>query len=415
MADSKITALTSIGTITDPAVDPLVIVDVSDTSMAATGTTKKVTLNNLLACSPTATLASATITGDLTVKTNVLKVDTTNNRVGIGTASPTAGMVLDIASSTSNNFVRFTDGVNATGYLGIRAASGAAYLHGNNNVVSLSCSTSNTTPTEQLRITNPGVFEFLDGVGGTRMTLNATGLGVGASPTANCKLSVNGGVFLDRGATGGASQLLAVLAASSGGNFGQISNTGTRWALGYGSTLTTVGTEALIWDTSGNVGIGVTPSAGKGCLQLSSGINFPATQVASSDANTLDDYEEGTFTATLKGTVSDPTTPVTTTARYTKIGRVVTVTIQFSSVTTTGASGRIQIDGLPFTNNSSLAGTGSVGFNGMATFTGSPFASLSASSSTIAMFTSNSAGAYTAVTFNAGTTQDLWTSLTYTV
>ncbi len=62
MPDSKITALASTGTGTDPANDPLVIVDVSDTSMAASGTTKKVTLNNLLAGSPTATLASATIT-----------------------------------------------------------------------------------------------------------------------------------------------------------------------------------------------------------------------------------------------------------------------------------------------------------------------------------------------------------------
>jgi len=70
MADSKITALASIGTGTDPANDPLVIVDVSDVSpggMSATGTTKKVTLNNLLACSPTATLASATISGNSTI------------------------------------------------------------------------------------------------------------------------------------------------------------------------------------------------------------------------------------------------------------------------------------------------------------------------------------------------------------
>ena len=71
MPDSKITALASTGTGTDPANDPLVIVDVSDTSMAATGTTKKVTLNNLLACSPTATLASATITGAATVGTTL--------------------------------------------------------------------------------------------------------------------------------------------------------------------------------------------------------------------------------------------------------------------------------------------------------------------------------------------------------
>jgi len=194
MPDAKITALTAISVI-DPAVDPLPIVDVSDTAMAASGTTKKITINQILGASGTATLASATITGNLTVDTNTLFVDAANNRVGIGTASPTAGMALDIVSATSNNFVRFTDGVNATGYLGIRAASGAAYLHGNNNVVSLSCSTSNTTPTEQLRITNPGVFEFLDGAGGTRMTLNSTGLGVGVTPTLE-KLQVNGGIVL---------------------------------------------------------------------------------------------------------------------------------------------------------------------------------------------------------------------------
>jgi len=88
MPDSKITALTSIGTSTDPANDPLVLVDVSDTSMAATGTTKKVTLNQLLATSPTATLASATITGDLTVDTSTLKVDSANDKVGFGTTSP---------------------------------------------------------------------------------------------------------------------------------------------------------------------------------------------------------------------------------------------------------------------------------------------------------------------------------------
>lgn len=64
MPDSKITALASIGTGTDPAVDPLVIVDVSDTSMAASGTTKKVTLNNLLASGAAATLSSATVTGN---------------------------------------------------------------------------------------------------------------------------------------------------------------------------------------------------------------------------------------------------------------------------------------------------------------------------------------------------------------
>jgi len=97
MADSKITALTAISTV-DPTADPLVIVDVSDTSMAASGTTKKSTINQLLGAGGTATLASATITGDLTVDTSTLKVDSTNNRVGIGTASPTVPLYV-----TGNN------------------------------------------------------------------------------------------------------------------------------------------------------------------------------------------------------------------------------------------------------------------------------------------------------------------------
>jgi hypothetical protein len=66
--------------------------------MASSGSTRKITVNQLLGSGGTATLASATITGDLTVDTNVLKVDTSNNRVGIGTASPTVPLYV-----TGNN------------------------------------------------------------------------------------------------------------------------------------------------------------------------------------------------------------------------------------------------------------------------------------------------------------------------
>jgi hypothetical protein len=85
MADTKITALTAL-TAADPANDVIPIVDVSDTSMAASGTTKKISVNNILGASGTATLASATITGDLTVRTNKLVVTSTG--AGFGTATP---------------------------------------------------------------------------------------------------------------------------------------------------------------------------------------------------------------------------------------------------------------------------------------------------------------------------------------
>jgi len=102
MADTKITALTAISTV-DPAVDVLPIVDVSDTTMAARGTTKKITSNQILGAGGTATLASATITGDLTVDTSTLKVDSANNRVGIGTATP--ANTLEVVAPAGDNIV----------------------------------------------------------------------------------------------------------------------------------------------------------------------------------------------------------------------------------------------------------------------------------------------------------------------
>lgn len=47
-----------------------------------------------------------TITGDLTVDTSTLKVDSSNNRVGIGTASPSAQLHIDEASSNSYATIR---------------------------------------------------------------------------------------------------------------------------------------------------------------------------------------------------------------------------------------------------------------------------------------------------------------------
>ena len=70
MADSKITALTAL-TAADPVNDMFPVVDVSDTSMAASGTTKRISVNNILGASGTATLASATITGAATVGTTL--------------------------------------------------------------------------------------------------------------------------------------------------------------------------------------------------------------------------------------------------------------------------------------------------------------------------------------------------------
>jgi hypothetical protein len=98
MADVKITALTAISANpVNPATFPMPMVDLLDTSMAASGSTRKVTVNQILGAGGTATLASATITGDLTVRTNVLKVISTG--VGIGTATPNTAYILDLTTA----------------------------------------------------------------------------------------------------------------------------------------------------------------------------------------------------------------------------------------------------------------------------------------------------------------------------
>jgi hypothetical protein len=83
---------------------------------------------------------------------------------------------------------------------------------------------------------------------------------------------------------------------------------------------------------------------------VNKGIRFPATQSLSTNANTLDDYEEGTFTPILEGQISNPTVTYTSQiATYNKIGRLVTFEILLRANRTAGGSGRIRIAGLPFT------------------------------------------------------------------
>lgn len=195
---------------------------------------------------------NATITGDLTVDTSTLKVDSANNRVGIGTATP--ARPLDIVGSFQSSLGWVLTGTPA----GLGAAT--RYIGG-------------------------------------------------ASTTDSWYFN-----------------------ALTGGNH--------LWAFGESLAMTL---------NSTGLGVGVTPTAGRGAVQLSAGIGFPATQVASSDANTLDDYEEGTWTPTIIGTTTAGTGTYTTQrGDYIKIGRLVTVQFYVAWTAHTG-TGNMNVSGLPFT------------------------------------------------------------------
>lgn len=77
------------------------------------------------------------------------------------------------------------------------------------------------------------------------------------------------------------------------------------------------------------------------------GIAFPATQSASSNANTLDDYEEGTWTPTASGASGSGTADVAN-GWYVKIGRMVTLNIGLHISSKGTLSGQIYINNLPF-------------------------------------------------------------------
>jgi len=110
----------------------------------------------------------------------------------------------------------------------------------------------------------------------------------------------------------------------------------------------TSGTIVNILELSGATGATVTKSLGVGATTPSTsgaGITFPATQSASSDANTLDDYEEGTYTPTVDNfTVTGVTT---LTGSYTKIGNLVSFNVTFIN-TGTIAFGVSALVNLPF-------------------------------------------------------------------
>jgi len=137
------------------------------------------------------------------------------------------------------------------------------------------------------------------------------------------------------------------LAAGSAGAFSTLSASGT-------STLAAVNSGALA--VTGAISATEIISANKG-------ITFPATQVASADANTLDDYEEGTWTPSIGGDA----TYDGRNGRYTKIGNLVTVQFEIG-ISTKGTGSATALSGLPFAAaNLGTVQTGCVSyFNDMA-------------------------------------------------
>jgi hypothetical protein len=111
------------------------------------------------------------------------------------------------------------------------------------------------------------------------------------------------------------------------------------------SPATSTNRTITLADATGTMVVsGTTPSL--------NGITFPATQVASAGANTLDDYEEGTWTPGISfGGASAGVTFNSTTGNYVKIGQLLFVNFRVDMSSKGSSTGAARITGVPFILN----------------------------------------------------------------
>ena len=221
----------------------------------------------------------------------------------------------------------------ATGYynVGVGFRSGYSMTSGNfNTAIGNQALNSNTTASNNTAVgyqagytnTTNGANAFFGGLSGynsTGVTNTYIGYGAGYSMTSGGKNVIIGGY-------NGNQDGLDIRTAS---NYIVLSDgDGLRH-------ITTANNQTLALDSA-------VPNSG-------TGITFPATQSASTDANTLDDYEEGSFTATLTCTTSGTITLSSNTLYYTKIGRQVSITGYLEVSSVSSPVGYVRLNGLPFT------------------------------------------------------------------
>jgi hypothetical protein len=203
-----------------------------------------------------------------------------------------------------------------------------------NNV--LATSPTITTPTISSLTSAAATALTLQSAGTTAVTVDISQrVGIGTtSPSANLEVA-------------GASGQNIYVTYNSGSQLRLKSDSGDSGIGTTGATpllfLQSNGEKARI-DTSGRVLVGLTSANTSGSnFQVSQGITFPATQSASSDVNTLDDYEEGTWTPVVNGQNQ-------ASCLYNKIGRLITLAGDITLSFTGGVQNTMS--GLPFGVNS---------------------------------------------------------------
>lgn len=153
-----------------------------------------------------------------------------------------------------------------------------------------------------------------------------------------------------------------------------------------------------------------------GTTQLSGGqLAFPATQSPSADPNTLDDYEEGSFTPVLRfGGASTGIAYSLQAGRYTKIGRLLFVEVAIVLTNKGSATGTAIVAGLPFTVAAAPHPTTSI-LAANLTSVPMPLASPAAGTTTINLYNYSGTTYAQLTNTNFGNSSQLLFSFAYTV
>ena len=336
--------------------------DANLTFSGSTLTSANLIVSNLTASqavfsSATKQLVSNPITGTGSVVMNSSPIITSPSLITPALGSPTSG---NMVATTSIPVA------NATGTLAVTNGGTGVTTSTGSGSNALNTSPTLTTPT----LISPVLGTPTSGslVATTNIPVaNATGTlaianggtGLTATPT-NGQIDIgNGSGFTRTTLTAGTNVTITngsgsiTIAASGGsgspgGSSGQIqyNNAG---AFGGFANLTYNLTGPIVATT---IGVGGTTPASTG-----SGVSFPATQSASTDVNTLDDYEKGTWTPIVGGTA----TYTTQTGQYTKIGNTVIVRGELT-ILILGTGSTTRISGIPFTSSGSSPQPGSSGY-----------------------------------------------------
>jgi len=326
------TAVAGTTTITLPAAtDTLVGKATTDTLTNKTLTSPTITggaLNGTLGATTPSTVAATTISasGTTTLSGNQIISVTDNSNAALRITQLGTGNALLVEDSSNPDSSPFV--IDASGNVGIGTSSPVTKL----NIVDALSGGQLLVATNQTDITEK--YGTLGAQHYTNAEEPALGMAVQSNATDNNILI--GGALSEFNA---ATQVRFYTAANN---------------------TTVTGSERMRIDSSGRVLVGLTSANTSGAnFQVSSGVTFPATQSASSDANTLDDYEEGTWTPTIGGTA----TYYTQAGRYVKIGRIVVVHFQ-CEINVRGTGSTTIMTGLPFNPISAPTMAGSVGYFG---------------------------------------------------